>query len=212
MRHTRFAAPLLLALAVTGCRIDQNKTGEGDNVKVATPFGGLQVKTDAQDILHGIGLPAYPAANLVKKDRINGKDNGSADVNMSFGSFQLRVKAVDFHTDDSQQKVLDFYKKALSRYGSVIECSHKQPVGTPTHTTEGLTCDDDARPSADHVLVASDKSSDIQLKAGSKKHQHIVSVHTESDGTHFGLVSLDLPGDLHFGDTDSSDKDKDGSQ
>ena len=76
----------------------------------------------------GLGLPVYPGAELVKKD----KNNGAADVNMSFGSFQLRVKAASYRTQDSPDQVTAFYRKALGRYGDVIQCQNDKPVGTPT--------------------------------------------------------------------------------
>ena len=83
------------------------------------------------------------ARMLVKKD----KNNGAADVNMSFGSFQLRVKAASYRTPDSPDQVTAFYRKALGRYGDVIQCQNDKPVGTPTSTAEGLTCDNEKKQS-----------------------------------------------------------------
>ena len=146
----------------------------------------------------GVGLPDYPGAALIKKD----KDKGAADINMSFGSFQLRVKALSYRTDDSPDKVQAFYRNALARFGDVIECIDNHPVGTPTHTTEGLTCDNDKE---NHISVNEEISSKRELKAGSKQHQHIVAIEPEGGGTKFGLVALDLPGHLSFGKDDSND-------
>ena len=84
-------------------------------------------------VVDGLGLPVYPGAELVKKD----KNNGAADVNMSFGSFQLRVKAASYRTTDSPDQVTAFYRKALGRYGDVIQCQNDKPVGTPTRTAAG---------------------------------------------------------------------------
>ncbi len=44
-----------------------------------------------------------------------------------------------------------------------------------------------------------------ELKAGSKQHQHIVSINPDGSGTKFGLVALDLPGHFSFGDKDADD-------
>ena len=106
---------------------------------------------------------------IVKKD----KNNGAADVNMSFGSFQLRVKAASYRTQDSPDQVTAFYRKALGRYGDVIQCQNDKPVGTPTRTAEGLTCDNEKD---NHVYVNDDESGKLELKAGSKQHQHIVAI------------------------------------
>lgn len=189
------AVAMAAATMVSGCRIDSHKQGDNDNVKIATPFGGMQVKTNQQ--VDGIGLPVYPGAEIVKK---KDKDSGSADVNLSFGNFKLRVKAASYRSQDSPDKVGAFYREALKRYGDVIECSHDKPVGTPTRTKEGLGCNDDHD---SHVKVSEDVSGKVELKAGSKQHQHIVAVEPEGSGTKFGLVALDLPGRLSAGDEDS---------
>lgn len=190
MRVKLTAGAMLIAgmVLVSGCRIESNKQGGDDNVKIATPFGGMQVKTNDDTVLQGMGLPAYPGAVLVKKDN----DHGAADVNMNFGNFHLRVKAASYRTTDSPDKVEAFYRKALGRYGDVIQCSNDRPVGEPTHTTEGLTCDNDKK----HVSINDDMSRKMELKAGSKQHQHIVAINPEGTGTKLGLVALDLPG--HF--------------
>jgi hypothetical protein len=190
MRVTQMTLAVAIAgtVLMSGCRVESNKQGGNENVKIATPFGGMQVKTNDATVLEGMGLPAYPGATLVKND----KDHGAADVNMSFGSFHLRVKAASYRTPDSPDKVEAFYRKALGRYGSVIECSNDKPVGEPTRTEEGLTCDNDKK----HVEITDDMSRKMELKAGSKQHQHIVAINPEGTGTKLGLVVLDLPG--HF--------------
>jgi hypothetical protein len=194
------AAAMMLGVALTsGCRIETHKHGENDNVSIATPFGGLQVRTNDAVAVEGIGLPAYPGAERVKK----GKDNGAADVNLSFGSFQLRVKAASYRTTDSPDKVSAFYRKALGRYGDVIECANDRPVGNPTRTAEGLTCD---KEKDNHVKVDDEVSGKIELKAGSKQHQHIVAVDAEEGGTKFGIVALDLPGHITVGDDNDAPK------
>jgi hypothetical protein len=187
----------LSAMMTTGCRIDSHKDGDNDNVKIATPFGGMQVKTNDAAVQSGLGLPIYPGAELVKK---KDKDNGSADVNLSFGGFQLRVKAASYRSADSPDKLTAFYRQALSRYGDVIQCSNNKPVGTLTRTSEGLTCDNNKE---NHVTVNEDLSGKTELKAGSKQHQHIVAIDPEGNGTKFGLVALDLPGHLSVDGGDS---------
>lgn len=196
MRVMQMTATLAIVATVmtSGCRVESNKQGGNDNVKIATPFGGMQVKTNDTTVLEGMGLPAYPGAVLVKKD----KDHGSADVNMSFGSFRLRVKAASYQTPDSPDTVEAFYRKALQRYGDVIKCSNDKPVGEPTRTREGLTCSDNNK----HIEIDDDMSKKMELKAGSRQHQHIVAINPEGTGTKLGLVALDLPG--HFTGNDEN--------
>jgi hypothetical protein len=187
---------LMMSLSVCGCRVSSQKDGDNERVSVATPFGGVKVKTNDATGIEGIGIPVYPGSELVKK---KDKDNGSADVNLSFGKFQLRVKAASYRTPDGPDKVKTFYMDAMKRYGTVIQCSHDQPIAEPTRTEEGLTCSEDGK----HGQVKETDSAKIELKAGSKQHQHIVAVEPEGSGTKFGLVALDLP--IGFDSKENSD-------
>lgn len=195
----------VLAAGVAGCRVqvDKGPNGEDKKVQVDTPFGGIHVNTDETSAAD-LGLPAYPGADLVKN-----KDNDkSADIHMGFGEWELRVKVVNYSTSDSQDKVLAFYKKALTRYGDVITCEGNTPVGTPTATSEGLTCADDKGNTntvqVDRGDYGSGKDS-LELKAGSKRHQHIVGFESSApDHTRFALVALDLPA-AAVGESDKSE-------
>lgn len=193
------AACLASAVLFTaGCHVSSHGNGGKEDVDIRTPLGGLAVKTDPAAVLGKIGLPAYPGAVAVKE---KGNDKDSADVNLSFGSFRLRVLALGFQTSDDRAKVEDFYRKALQQYSDVIACQNETPVGQPSRTGLGLTCKGDRHV---HTQINADgnKSNDDEftLKAGSPSRQHIVSIRSEQDGTHFGLVALDLPDDHHSND------------
>ena len=195
-------AALALAAGIAGCRVhvDKGANGEDKNVQVDTPFGGVHVNTD-QTTASDLGLPVYPGAVSAKGD----DNHKSADVHMGFGEWQLRVRAVSYTTPDPEDKVIAFYRKALARYGDVITCKGDTPVGTPTRTAEGLTCDDDkkgAQVKIDHEDFGSHSQ---ELKAGSRRHEHIVGFEKPEDGkTKFELVALDLPGGI-TGEADKSD-------
>ena len=198
----------LMSFALTGCRIDTHSNGNNQDVKIATPFGGMSVKTDDNAVQAGVGLSVYPGATLVKKlhTKDNGDhehDSGAADINMSFGSFHLGVKALSYETSDAPDKVIAFYRKDMARYGQVIFCQGKHAVGQPTETQDGLTCDENKRKNV--YVHGDDEGNDGELRAGSRQHQHIVSVDSQGSGTKFGLVMLDLPGHLDDGNGDSRD-------
>jgi hypothetical protein len=205
------ASMLLLSLTtalLAGCTVDSHKQGNGDNVKIATPFGGMSVKTDYNAVEVSTGLPAYPGAQVVTRSDKDGHSSGAADIDMSFGSFQLRVKAISYRTSDSPDKVLAFYRKNLGRFGTVIQCSDHQPVGTPTHTPDGLDCSDDHENNKIKAKMNESFSDKTELKAGSKLHQHIVAIDSDGTGTKFGLVVLDLPGHFPFDNKDSDDSNR----
>lgn len=191
-RRLFISALVILALGITaGCRIqvDKSKNGDDKNVKIDTPMGGLHVRTD-QLSAADLGLPAYPGAQLVADHNGGDHDKQSADVHLGFGKWQLHVKVVSYQTPDAQDKVLAFYRKALQRYGDVLQCENGRPVGTSTSTREGLTCSDSQGKNA-HVNDDDDGSN---LRAGSRHHQHIVEIKkNDSHGTRFAMVELELP-------------------
>jgi hypothetical protein len=184
---------LAVVLGLSGCRVhvDKDANGKEKTVQVDTPFGGVHVNTD-QTSASDLGMPAYPGASLVTDD----DKHKSADVHLGFGDWQLRVKAVSYGSTDSKEKVAAFYKKALARYGDVITCDGSSPIGTPIATREGLTCSDNDSNGKVH-LDNHDFRQDFQLKAGSKRHQHIVGFEDSKNGqTRFALVALDLPANI----------------
>jgi hypothetical protein len=197
MRETALGLSLLAVVlsGATGCKVQVDKSGdgEGDNVKIATPFGGISVNKD-QTSPAELGLPAYPGSVL----ETAGDGNHSAKVDLGFGSWKLKVKVAHYSTADNRDQVLNFYRKALSEYGGVIECAGEKPVGLPVRTGEGLTCDHSGqseRSDFDHGFPHSQShSGDLELKAGSPRHQHIVVLHGGgASATHFSLIALDLP-------------------
>jgi hypothetical protein len=192
-------ATLLAAISlITGCRVERNENGDGNNVKVATPFGGANVKTNDNSVLQDLGLPIYPGAQFQQDPDHH---NGSADVDLHFGSFALRVKSAAFKSPDSPDKLIAFYRQALTRYGDVIECQHGQTVGSLTHTAQGLSCDEDKH---SHSEGDAEK---IKLMAGSKQHQHVAIIGPDGTASKLQLVAMDLPG--HSSDSnDSNDEHK----
>jgi hypothetical protein len=188
-----------------GCRVRTEKgvNGEDKSVQIDTPFGGVHVNTN-DTTAADLGLPAYPGAEVAHDD----DKHQSADVHMGFGEWQLRVRAVSYTSTDPQDKIAAFYKKAMGRFGDVLTCEGNSPVGTPTVTAEGLDCSDSGKKT--HINIngkgnGMDFSGELQLKAGSKRHQHVVGFEEPRDGkTRFALVAIDLPADVE-GKPDKSD-------
>jgi hypothetical protein len=187
-------------LAAAGCHVevDKGKNGEDKNVKIDTPLGGLHVRADQTSAVD-LGLPLYPGAEIAP----NREGDKSADVHFGFGQFQLRIKVVTYESPDSRDKVVAFYKNAMGRFGDVITCDGNHPVGSPSMTGEGLTCDEEHNSNV-HVNGISDDSG-FTLRAGSKHHQHIFVVKDGGEGTKFSLVELQLPTGLDESASKSSD-------
>lgn len=204
---------LMFALACLGmtawmaaCRVNVEKgaNGEDKKVQVDTPFGGIRVNT-GQTTAADVGLPAYPGAQLVTNDN----NHKSADVRMGFGEWEMHVQVASYSTGDSADKVEAFYRKALGSYGDVIACRNGAPVGTETKTDQGLTCSDHGHRNVNiddhgHNYGYQQEHGDLELKAGSERHQHIVALQNPHSGQmRFTLVALELP--QKSGNTGKSD-------
>jgi len=192
-------------LSTFGCHIqvDKGRNGEDKNVRIDTPLGGLHVRSD-QTNATDLGLPVYPGAQVAPDH----EGDKSADVHLGFGQFQLRVKVVTYKTSDDRDKVVAFYKNAMGRFGEVLTCDGNHPIGSPTITGEGLTCEEDSHvhTNIDGHYHGSDDHSGLTLRAGSKHHQHIFAVKNSGDeGTRFTLIELQLPTGLDDSASKTSD-------
>jgi len=151
----------------------------------------LDVHANSHVTAKDIGLPLYPGSTPWKE-----KDNDSA-ANLGFGlnAFHFTLLAASYGTSDSAARVLDFYRKPLSKYGEVLECSKGKPVGALTVTKSGLTC---SAQKGGNIQVngSGDSSTDHELRAGTPQRFRIVGISETQDGkTKFGLVYLELPKD-----------------
>jgi len=135
---------------------------------------------DAKDI----GLPLYPGSHRYKD-----KDSDSPGVNFdlwgSGSGFKLAV--LKLQSDDSLDKIADYYKKHLSKFGKVLDCSHPSPNDSANKDKDKddksnvLTCGDDKPDSGGQLF-----------KAGTKADQHLVSIqpNPNGQGTRIDLVHL----------------------
>jgi hypothetical protein len=86
---------------------------------------------------------------------------------------------------DAPEKVAAFYRKALAKYGTVLDCSNPTAASAATNdkSSKKLTCEDE-KP----------KPTEISLKAGSKDKQHAVTLEPNGTGTTFQLVYIEMKG------------------
>lgn len=180
---------VLAALALSAC-VNVSKSNNGDNVDVKTPFGSVSVRTDEVKP-EETGLNVYPGSKLVPK---HGHDNDQANVNLSSPWGQLKVVALNYHSDDPPEKVLDWYRKDLQqKYGKFLECkSDDVSVHGLNHRDDNsLTCGSEH---GDKTYVHTDKGT-LELKTGTDDKQHIVAVKPEDGGTNIALVYVQKHGE-----------------
>jgi hypothetical protein len=184
MRRNRLAAGLwlgTLALALAAlpaCSINVDKKGENGSkhVDIQSPVGDLHVSENAD--IRDTGLDVYPGAKAAPKD--DSSDEKSANVNLSFPGFQMKVVAAEFLSDDAPEKITSYYDKELQKFGKTITCRGEYTNGGRIngHSDEdpAVTCD------------KSGSGDSVELKVGTEKNQHIVAVKPNGKGTRFALV------------------------
>jgi len=184
MNRNLIVSLLAGALIVAGCNIhSKHEDGEGHdkNVKIDTPLGGLNVRTDNVEA-KDTGLSVYPGA--VAKERTDrDHDEKKANVNIDTPWFGLKVVALTYQSGDSQEKVWDYYKKELAKYGRVLECKPGSPdMDAQSNDKDELTCREDKKNNFKY------DSKGMSLKVGTQKKQRIVAIKPDGSGTEFSLV------------------------
>jgi len=188
MGRTKLGAWVLgfvtMAALLTACSINvkKEKNGEDKQVDINTLMGGIHVSKDVSP--EDVGIAIYPGAHLKQKD-FNG-ENKSANVNISGFGYGLRVVALEYESDDSPAKVVDYYKDQLKRYGNVLVC----------HTSHlDVNTDIKDREQSSHELTCEGETGvNIELKVGTKENQHIVAVEPAGKGSSFSLVYVRMHG------------------
>jgi hypothetical protein len=143
---------------------------------------GAGIYFNAEASAKDVGLPIYPGARPHKE---KGDDSESVKMGLWGGSFAFKLAVVKLESNDSPQKVAGFYKKALSRYGTVLDCgaaSSQSGDKDENESSKKLTCEDD-KP----------KPGEMEFKAGTKEKQHIVGIEPNGNGSLFQLVYVESP-------------------
>lgn len=142
---------------------------------------GAGIYFNAEASAKDVGLPIYPGARPHKE-----KDNDSESVKMGLwgGSFAFKLAVVKLESNDSPQKVAAFYKKALAKYGTVLDCGAASQASEKddSESSKKLTCEDD-KPDPGGMT----------FKAGTKEKQHVVGIEPNGSGSIFQLVYVESP-------------------
>ena len=186
LRTALFLVSLAFLLLFAACTIKTNegKDGKSDKVDIKTPFGSLKVDegVDPKDT----GLPLYAGAKPYQKPD---HDSNSANVNISSSFFGVKVVAAEFTSTDAPDKVLDYYRNAMKTYGHVVECKGSY--------SDNLNVQKDNNKNDDVPVDCSDShgnSDGVELKVGTRKHQHVVGVRPDGSGSRFALVYVNTRG------------------
>jgi hypothetical protein len=167
---------LMLLEPACSINVRKEKNGQDKQVDINTPMGGIHVSKDADPA--DVGIAVYPGARLKEKGA-DGEDK-SANVNISSFGYGLRVVALEYESNDAPEKVVDYYKDQLKKYGSVLICHS-------SHLDVNADIKNEDRGS--HELTCQGSGGrNVELKVGNKENQHIVAVEPQGSGSSFSLV------------------------
>ncbi len=185
-RVTSLLAVLAVAgLLLAGCSIQSRKSDEkkGEKVDIQSPLGSLHVETNEQAKAHDTGLPVYPGAREAATDD---HDSSKANVSLGFAGFGLKVVAAKYESDDAPEKLIEFYRKALARYGAVVECKGGDVDLHVDKNKQAMTCS-----------PSTHERDKTELGVGDESVRHMVSIRPKGKGTQFALVYLQTGGEKH---------------
>ncbi len=158
-----FAVPLAIALA-----------GAASAVQAAG--AGIELNTRAEPA--EVELPVYPGARL----RADHGDEGPA---MKFaiwgGPVGFRMALAQYRSSDPVEDVAAFYRQALAREGTVLDCSGPRPATPEPVDDKALRCNDGDRAERGGRLY----------KAGTRERQKIVSLKTVGHTVEIDLLRLE---------------------
>ena len=168
---------VLLVALVSACSVSTHheSNGEDKKVDIKTPFAEIHVGSDttAKDG----GMAMYPGARPKEEN----SDKHRANLQIGGEDFGLKVIAATYVSDDPPQKVIDFYRNDLKRYGKVLECPRGIKENHNRDASE-LSCDD----------KGSEESGKLDLAVGVPDRQHIVAVKPNGKGTEFSTVFVEV--------------------
>jgi hypothetical protein len=145
---------------------------------------GAGVVFNKQATAKDVGLPVYPGAKPHKDEK---DDSSSVKMGLWGGSFGFKLAVMKMDSDDRPEKIAEFYKKALAKYGPVLNCSE---------ASSGTKANDDHK-SSNQIDCGDDKpeKGGLVFKAGTKEKQHIVGIQPNGQGAVFQLVYVESRGD-----------------
>ena len=161
----------------------------GPLISAQTSGNGFELHGNGNVTANDVGLSPYPGAKLVRKD----DSNSAVDMGFTFGDTHFRLVAAEYQSGDSAERIFDFYRKNLSRYGDVLECDHGKAVGPVKTARSGLTCSEGQKDGV-QAEGSVDSSSDHELRAGSPEKYRIVGIgKLEGAAIRFGMVLVEMP-------------------
>jgi hypothetical protein len=176
------AFAMLCALATTANAQQSDNGNQDKNLDVRSSVGDLHMGKDAD--ARGAGLPLYPGARRGHDE----PDSNAFNLGVLTEAFGMKLVIAKYDSDDAPNKVVDFYREKLKKYGKVLEC-HTREHGGNVHAD----VDDEKESHSKELKCEGDNTGPVtELKAGAEDNQHVVAVEPSRSGkgASFALVFL----------------------
>ena len=186
----RLLLPIVLAVFMTsaGLAAGQKAQGEEDkHLDIHSSAGDLHLGEDAD--AQKAGLALYPGARL-RHD----KDNDNANVGLLTDAFGIKFVIAKYESDDAPEKIIDYYRQRLKKFGKVVECHTKD------HGDMHADFDDDDDDNSVHrpkevTCEGANTGPITELKVSTERNQHVVAIEpNEGHGSKFTLVYVHIRG------------------
>jgi hypothetical protein len=184
------AGAVVMLLCFPGLNAQQTDNRDKDkHLDIRSSAGDLHMGNDAD--ARDTGLPAYPGARLRRDDQDKSGKN-SANLAISTKSFGIRLVVVDYDSGDPPNKVINYYRDELKKYGKVLEC-HTAEYGGDIHMNSGKN---DSNGSQEVKCDGENIGNVVELKVGTQDNQHLVAIEPseKGDGATFALVYVHTRG------------------
>ena len=178
-----FVLALALPLIAAG---PQNNDSHDKNLDIRSSVGDLHVGNDAD--ARRAGLPLYPNARL----RHDAENDSALNLGVLTDAFGMKLVVAKYDSDDAPEKVIQFYREKLKKYGAVLEC-HTREHGDDVNADFD---DHKAQPSKPLKCDGDNSGPVTELKVGTEDNQHVVAIEpTDSGkGSTFALVYVHTRG------------------
>lgn len=170
---------LFAALPLAGANSGLNGGQDTDKKHENNSIGFILSKdANAKDV----GLPLYPGSH---RSADTSDDTAALQMGLWGHSSGFKLVVLKLDSNDSPEKIARFYRKALGRYGHVLDCSStaSQPGKIKTDDeSNALSCESDHAGDGGFVF-----------KAGTKEKQHVVDVEPNEKQSQISLVYVQSP-------------------
>lgn len=142
------------------------------------------IRLNGEASMSDIGLPTYPGA-IAQSDHAG--DKNALTFGLWGGAFGLQLQVRKFASTDDVETVAAFYRKAMARYGEVLDCSQAPPKPAKSEKSDDktLSCDDGERKPGKRVYKVGRDNRNFRL----------VSLQTVESGAHFQVLRIAIKGD-----------------